>query len=73
LIFHYPPRLRFPSFEDGSDHLIVENHAALFHFAFHASPLPMRDDAAKSDREQPEIDRGHNDFECRVHIFSSCD
>ncbi|MFK5751025.1 hypothetical protein ODR82_23200, partial [Escherichia coli] len=24
-------------------------------------------------REQPEIDRGHNDFECRVHIFSSCD
>ncbi|WP_213078444.1 hypothetical protein, partial [Escherichia coli] len=47
--------------------------AALFHFAFHASPLPMCDDAAKSDREQPEIDRGHNDFECRVHIFSSCD
>ncbi|HDT4142636.1 TPA: hypothetical protein QHN61_000795 [Escherichia coli] len=36
-------------------------------------PLPMRDDAVKSDREQPEIDRGHNDFECRVHIFSSCD
>ncbi|HBN7552715.1 hypothetical protein NFL28_22840 (plasmid) [Escherichia coli] len=36
-------------------------------------PLPMRDDAAKSDREQPEIDRGHNDFECRVHIFSSCE
>ncbi|ESA98883.1 hypothetical protein [Escherichia coli] len=36
-------------------------------------PLPMRDDAAKSDREQPEIDRGHNDFEYRVHIFSSCD
>ena len=28
-------------------------------------PLPMSDDAAKSDREQPEIDRGHNDFECR--------
>ncbi|MFN0944178.1 hypothetical protein ACKWNZ_23175 [Escherichia coli] len=25
-------------------------------------PLPMSDDAAKSDREQPEIDRGHNDL-----------
>ncbi|WP_285800084.1 hypothetical protein [Escherichia coli] len=36
-------------------------------------PLPMRDNAAKSDKEQPEIDRGHNDFECRANIFSSCD
>ncbi|MEQ5595477.1 hypothetical protein ABN302_23250, partial [Escherichia coli] len=42
-------------------------------YLFNKAPLPMRDDAAKSDREQPEIDRGHNDFECRVHIFSSCD
>lgn len=41
-------------------------------------PLPMRDNAAKSDREQPEIDRGHNgvslDIEnyCTIRASPAC-
>ncbi|MBW6087266.1 hypothetical protein HTS61_08840 [Escherichia coli] len=42
-----------------------------FHFAFHASPLPMCDDAAKSDREQPEIDRVSIMILNAVFIFSA--